>query len=232
MESRDIWPRVLKRMRSYLGVSWDIDGFSQTIGVTSSTVGDWISQTQPPNGERLIRLWHYLDLIGYKSPEIKELPPFNRYVGQLLALSVITMDEVIAIVGVRNSQTALHILRGTTPRHPTKSLQELEAEYDGVLKSKLAEQAMGNLRTKSYSQPAPIRNKQPENFCNINSGDTALIASTLLSAALPTARLLNSDEYTPEERSRFRGLIGPETIFELSNIVNMLTGERARNEAR
>jgi hypothetical protein len=48
----------------------------------------------------------------------------------------------------------------------------------------------------------------------------------------PLVRWLNSDECTAAQRSRFRELIGGEALFELSNTIGALCGERARKQAR
>jgi hypothetical protein len=50
----------------------------------------------------------------------------------------------------------------------------------------------------------------------------------LLKRAAPLAKLVDSDDYGPEERSRLRKLTGPRTFFELSIYLNRLSGWRAR----
>ena len=50
----------------------------------------------------------------------------------------------------------------------------------------------------------------------------------MLTAALPIAKLIASNEFSIEERADLRERAGAKTIFELSNMLNALCGERAR----
>ena len=55
----------------------------------------------------------------------------------------------------------------------------------------------------------------------------------LVNKALPLAQRLESDEFTPEERERFRSLTAIQrsysnAVFELNNLLSRLCGESAR----
>ena len=236
MDSKEIWPSVLERLRTHVAGQWDIEGFSATIGVAPQTLGEWLANVSPPVGERLIRLWHFLAAVGYDSPELNRVEPFNRYLGQLLAMSVITMNDVQELLNVKNAQTALQILRGSKPMHPLVNLAELKQEYDSVLSAKLAELPARNKGQPKQRQAQPARTEKPSASSSqvvTSKGSVyALDAATMLSGALPLCRWLNSDSCTPEERSRFRDLMGSEALFELSNTTGSLCSERARNNAR
>jgi hypothetical protein len=64
------------------------------------------------------------------------------------------------------------------------------------------------------------------------SGDHTLLAAVLLGAASPLVRYLDSDDCTPQERSRLRELMGQDGMFDLSTHFNRLCSERARNQGR
>jgi hypothetical protein len=64
------------------------------------------------------------------------------------------------------------------------------------------------------------------------SSDAKLSLASLLGAAAPLAKHLNSKAVTAEERSAFRELISTEVLFDLSNTLNALCSERAREMAR
>jgi hypothetical protein len=51
---------------------------------------------------------------------------------------------------------------------------------------------------------------------------------SLLQAALPLARALESDACSDEERQRLRELVGAEDFFELTNLLHRLGGRHAR----
>ncbi len=52
--------------------------------------------------------------------------------------------------------------------------------------------------------------------------------ASLLEAASPLARELESDDYSDAERQRLRELVGFEDFFELTNLLHRLGGRRAR----
>jgi len=52
--------------------------------------------------------------------------------------------------------------------------------------------------------------------------------ASLLEAALPLARVLESDECSDDERQCLRELVGPESFFELTNLLHRLGGRHAR----
>jgi hypothetical protein len=241
VDSKQIWPLVRDRLRVYLGSSWDIEGLCKAIGVSDTTVGDWLVDKQPAVGVRLIRLWHYLAAVGFDSPELDQLRPFNRYAGQLLAMSIFTLDDLEVYFGVRSSQTVLQILRGQPPQKSEVTLESLQRDHDKALQTNLAKlprftskQQMVKAEVVTAPPQPPPEPIPPRRTSKPSSGgrDYALEAASALSSVLPLVRWLNSDECTAAQRSRFRELIGGEALFELSNTIGALCGERARKQAR
>ena len=66
----------------------------------------------------------------------------------------------------------------------------------------------------------------------LQSSDSLLVTATLLGAVLPLVRHFNSDACNPQQRSSLRKLVGSDEMFDLSNIVNNLCSERARDHGR
>lgn len=63
--------------------------------------------------------------------------------------------------------------------------------------------------------------------------DAATELAALIERAIPLARFLESDECQPEDRARLRDLSKDGYgVFELSNYLNNLCSERARDMAR
>jgi alkylhydroperoxidase family enzyme len=52
--------------------------------------------------------------------------------------------------------------------------------------------------------------------------------ASLLQAALPLARVLESDDCSDQDRQRLRELVGAEDFFELTNLLHRLGGRHAR----
>ena len=238
MESKELWPILHARLRVYLGKTWDVDGLSKAIGVTPGTLGEWLTTSRPANGERLIRMWHYFAAIGIDSPEVQELPAINRYAGELLAMNILTMDDLGEVFGVRNAQTVLQILRGTPPMRPLMSYRDLKDIHDTKLEAQKARlPSLGDEEgaEELLNQPPISPSVSPSAMLKeVRSGDRdyTLKPAVALSSVLPLCRHLNSDSCTSQDRSRFRDLIGSEALFELSNTLGSLCGERARNNLR
>lgn len=255
IRAETIWPRVHPRLQQYLvqtwinTQAWDIERICKVADATPGTVGDWLVGTQPPTGIRLLSLWHFLKASGIPSPEIDDLPPYNRYLGELLALKVITMEDARTILDVGNDNTVLAHLRGQQASRPLYSLPQLREEYDKHLQQ--ARQALPKVDDGQKSTPTakPDTPKGPEQMAPAQAGATIEVAATslhpqgltadqpvflamLLNAALPLARHIASDAVTVEKRTEFRGLIGQENLFELLNTITALQSERARINRR
>lgn len=67
---------------------------------------------------------------------------------------------------------------------------------------------------------------------DIDPGKLAAIAqlAAMLSHVAPLAAVLISDDFTDEERHRFRHLFGVEEFFELTNDLNGLCSRAAREQ--
>jgi hypothetical protein len=158
------------------------------------------------------------------------LPEFGRYLGELLAFGVITLDTAQMVCGVKNAQGVLGITRGDRkPAHPTQTVQELRALYGehlaravSELKRNVAalEQGVVVAATASTGRPQPPA----------SSTRLVLEAAGAFSALLPVARYMVV-EATAEDRALLRRLLGDSEMggmFELSGLLNQLCSERAK----
>lgn len=204
------------------------------------TVGSWLSQSQPPRGDRLNRLQHLLALLGIESPELLLVPDFGRYLGRLMAFDVLTFAEARDILGGIHDQAVFQTIRGErdpfgedVEKKPTKTLEQLQEEYDerlmdaeGKERQRFAEQGYP-AQVVSSSAAAQLPASIPVTEGSGNFG-FLLESATVIEALLPRLRYLVSDECTPEDRARVRAFLGEEGMFELSTLANQLCGERAR----
>lgn len=221
----DLWVRVHPRLvRAYRG-GLEIEDIARFCSSSSLTVNRWITKEHPSAGLRLIKLWHLLSLVE-DSPEMDRLEPLNRYVSELVGFSVIVMTEACDILGQKNPQSALYALRGQSVMHPRLTLDEVQSLYEEKL-----DQAK-----KTWSQKLVSLKRQDQSYIDtelwgtISERPPAMQLATILGAALPLARHLYSDKCSPEDRSYFRTLMGYESMFELSNLLNSLCSERARSQ--
>lgn len=231
VKSEQLWPLVLPRLRSYQeSQQWDIGLVTQVTGSTPKTVTGWLNG-QTPNGERLIKLWHLLAAVGLESPELATLPGFNRYCGELLTFGVITMKELQEICHVVKLQSVLRMLRGMPSMRPQYSQEELQELYEATLQSRQAEIVPMNQPETGPERTAPP-DESPVSTVSPKDDKLIVYAASMLKGVLPLVRQLDSEHSTPADRSRLRELVGNDDMFDLSNILNHLCSERARNHGR
>lgn len=237
-----IWKQVSARLRLYIGETWDSTAIADSTGSKVTTVADWIFEIQPPVGERLIKLWHFLAALDFESPELATLDEYNRYIGELLTFSVVDISDLQDILSVRNAQTVLQILRGQSPAAPKLQLTELKELYHDQLvtkKSECLKKATPYIHKRGsptpVSAPEPpaetVKSAEPKAVLPVPISDTVATAAALIGALLPLLRIIASDQISPATRSKLREYAGNE-IFEGSNLMSALCSERARDQLR
>lgn len=253
MDQKTLFGYVQPRLRDFV-TKHDVAALCDFIGVVPGTIQTWAKGTHPAQGVNLIRLWHFMAAAEYDSPEMDTLHPYTRYVGELLAHSIITIDDAGELFGVKTIQSTHQHLRGMhQTAQPAFQVDELKGLYDEQLqkeKQKLRDQLLGITGSEETetmvrgpsapavmpeplaiaSEVAPVPPNDLQFARNKEAGIMTL--ATLLSSALPLARNINSDNCTPADRSRLRDLLGEGGVFELSNILNALCSERARTDMK
>ena len=143
------------------------------------------------------------------------------------------MKELQGICNLVNPQGVLMMLRGTPPMRPQFTVEELRRVNDEVLQSMRAEIKPIDIAVPVASAPRKYVDSGELVRKTSANGDRILVftASHLL-AALPLVRYLDSEECTAEDRSTLRRLVGNEEMFDLSNHLNNLCSERAREQGR
>lgn|GEM_PF-2405277 len=259
MEVKGLWEIISPRLRDQVtnGVI-EVEQIAVFCKANPITVRSWLKGNHPPNGDKLLRLWHILAL-GGPAPELENLPALNRILSELYAFDVLDIREVQTYAGMNSAHisNAYASLRGQPLLRWSIEPAELEAEYGDKLRA--AKQAV-NVQTApsvvtdeevpvpaatpfQAAQPAPepIPDEIPvptepaptsASVTNVLSADPKLLLASLLGASAPLAKVLLSNATTAEERSEFRDLISTEVLFELSNTLGALCSERARGLAR
>lgn len=251
MESTALWMHVAPRLRRALAEDIPLSEIAQFTHSTTDTVMKWASGQRPAEGARLVRLWHLLATLGYESPELDELPAFQRLVGQLFAFGILSEEEACHAVSLKKYQDMYEVLRGRKVMAPAFTHEELDELYGATLTERIeATKAIASgrtpLQTQTMSVPAAVPDEAPMSpisddpppadstpTVSLAFGETAkVMLASLAGGMLPLARYLVSDTTTPEERSAFRGLVGNDTMLELTALLEQLTSERLRNEHR
>jgi len=226
ISSEDIWRVLRPRLRRFIADTGDIGLIKQYTDCESATIGGWLAETMPL-ADKLIRVWHLLDALGYESPEMGALDALQRYLGRIYTFGVIDMERLRELLIVANQQDAIFFLRGRPSlRLGLKDLPELKQKHDARLNEIIA-----GLPKIAEGQP----DSQPaaEHAVVVHEGmDKVLLLATLIGAALPLARDL-VESGTPAQRSALRKVTGSPTlptIFALSNYMGALCGESARDQ--
>lgn len=226
IKSEQLWSLVKPRLRTYLGHTWDFGLVATVTGSTVPTVTGWLADQTPP-GERLIRLWHLLAALGLESPELADLPSYNRYCGELLTFGVVDIKELQQICNLANTQGVLSVLRGTPPMRAQFNVVELRELHDEALQARRAELTPVNLSPSDRDRDNTVHEE-----VRFDGDDLIVFTASKLSSVLPLLRHLESEQATAEERSTLRMLVGNDDMFDLSNILNRLCSERARTHGR
>ncbi len=234
MHPDKLGPLLVKRLQEG---QFDPDVIANFLGATPLTVHYWFTNTHQPRGAAMNALWHFLATVGVDSPEIDQLPSFSKYLGQLLAFSVISLEEAQEICGLKNPQGVFKVTRGQQqPSHPLYTAEELQEAYDSVLQAAM-EKLRASTETAEAAQTVVQETRQEEPDVPVpvlgtkiqpaESTQLILQVSSMLGAVHPLVQYVLSDACTDENRAQLRELLGFETVFTLSNALNRLCSTRA-----
>lgn len=229
MEVRNLWQVVQPRLVEYSGTKLMLDAIATFTGSKRETVISWIDDLSLPNGARLIKLWHVLRIAGSPSPELSQLPEYNRVLSELFGLGVVSGKEAMELAGLsaKSEHKVYPALRGAPLMHPAfPSGDALEHMYAEQLVSRREEIATSLAEPKKVEQS--VSQEVEQTVAVEFHGEPSIVLAAILSAAVPYVRYMNSDDVSAEDRSKFRSLIGPESLFELTNTLGALSSERAR----
>lgn len=225
------------------------------VGVERDTVMRWLREpTKHPRGEKLNKLWHFLQAAGIDSPELKKLQEthaFGAYLGMLMAYGVITLEEAVDYCGLTSEQSALQVIRGgQRPVEPKESLEGLRAIYEEELDRLVGElsERLANLRSGSESTSSsvevriplpPVMVSKPKAELSVpiqsesGDGNTDFILDLAAAIAQLHVKVLYAlDALTSEEIALVRKYANSNVLFDLSNALNRMGSTRALNDGR
>lgn len=245
MAVSELWDVVHPRLRASVEAGLSVEFIAEFCKVTIDTVSTWIKSEHPAKGEKLIRLWHLLALAGSDSPELDQMKPLQHVVSELFAFDVISAEKACEILNLTPDRPShmYHILRGREVLKPKYTYEEIIAELGEELelhrtvtreeidrKSTPGEMISTPVQTiVERMESAEVAAREPSNDATYG-GDVKIFLASMVSAIRPVANALLSDDFTPEDRSKFREMLTDETLFEVTNALNALSSERARNK--
>jgi hypothetical protein len=201
----------------------DFQDIATFVTVTPDTVRTWVKESTLPQGERYIRLRHYLEQAGYTLVELETLDPAVCATGRLVAFNVLTLPEVADLVGYTGGKNAvvtlLQTLKGahgvsSAKREQFESLVQL---YEPKLKVTQRSPQKVVLAEPTTESVAPdMHQAVKESFAKI------------MAALIPLAEIAVSDSFTAKDREQIRTLTDG-AISRLSRLLGQLSGEAARS---
>lgn len=208
--------------------------------VDPGTVRRWFKNERTPIGEPLIRIRFYLEFLGYDVEELHVLDVIIRDAARMFAFGVATIPEIVQLVGYTEGksgiETVIAIFRGAR-RTSRKRIEDFGAFVEmnqGVFAEK--KRVIRRIEIGTASQ-LPARPAQASLLPRPRLGERSQLnlrqlfiesAAKQVKALLPLVQAIESDTFTPEERTLLRELSGGDGVFKLANILTRLCGERSR----
>ncbi|HTE57808.1 MAG TPA: hypothetical protein VK694_03605 [Verrucomicrobiae bacterium] len=241
MKAQKLGPLVVQRLRH---AKLDDDLVAEFVGVTTATIDTWLRKNIVPRGQQINRLWHLLALAGVDSPELKRVSAYGRYLGELMAYDLVSLEAAQHSCKLLNEQGVLHIIRGeqSPPTRPRDTLEDLRVVYgDDLEKAKrvwkeklgLDDQEADPVQADVEELPAVLPTPVPALLhmsADPGKHDRLLAIAQRFAAVTADARYLVSAGCTAEDRELVRELLGEDGMFNFSNLVNKLCSERALNQ--
>lgn len=207
------------------------------LGVEAKAGRLWFVRHNLPKGLNLLKLRFFLEFFGYKPQELENLPLVIYNFAQVVAFEIIDAENAAILVGFKEDQPTSDLLRillargGTTKAKAEKmkliyeenrlKVQEKRDEWINAIGCKTAKPSEITVAQKATLEAKSL---------SLNKEMPQVLANLIL-AAVPLAKALLSDDFSPEHRRQLRDLTKDNStngVFELSNLLNRLCSEKAR----
>lgn len=200
------------------------------------TIERWLSGAAKPVGENLIRVRIFLDAIGYRVSELEKLDPPVLDACKIVAFDIASVDDIVgelgypSAIGARSQTFRVLIGHARVLNNRLTRLKSFTESASDLVQEQ--EKSFSKRFSVPKKEPAlPAQKPRAPSPMGENRNDAVIAAlAAMTRAMLPLAELALSDEFSAEERQKIRDLSGGDGVFRLSNKLNRLCGERARNE--
>jgi len=214
------------------GTSAILLGLADITAIRGETLADWFNTIYTPKGENLIKLFFLLETCGFSPVEIEKVKIEFKDLYKIIALDMYTIDSL---------SEKLSVSRDTVLRWAFGKIVPITDRRTGVL----------SLIQESHNELETLRAAYDEKLVSLGlkerkTGDThpSIIPKDehpasieklgrMIKEMLPLAKQVSSDQFTAEDRKLLRDLTREghsNGVFELSNVLNLLCGERAHKE--
>lgn len=195
-------------------------------GVDIRTVERWMFNGKLPVGEPLVRLRFFLEIMGYKVAELKRMPEELYKLGEMIAYDAISIEAAMTAMGFVNMQSIYRLALGKsgTTKDRITTIHEMREACKNAIAAKRAE--WNNKLGTNGQQEAPVAEKSHQ--LAFGRGSELEVTGYLILAMLPLAEKIVSDDFSADDRRNLREMTGGDAVFRLSNVLEALCGEKAR----
>lgn len=216
-------------------------GLVDFTGSSRHSIERWLNGTKMPLGLPRIKLEFFLGMKGFPPEELlmfAEAYPLGFRLAEVLAFCSISLEWATQKIGYRDDNAILRIARGrctADPAHAPGLRAFCEKMQDEVaFKRGYWEIRLGGAREAPAEPSKPLVCGVPQTLVAVNRRATQETMAYLILALEPLARLIACD-LGPEDRKEVREMTarcdGSESaLFHLTTYLNMLSGERAREQ--
>ncbi len=205
-----------------------------------STVGPWLIGKSFPAGVMLWKAIVFFQWSGYSVSEYQTLSNTNKKLAELFGSGLFEIRDIAAQIGYTNQvpeKGLLRILRENRLAHNTvqEKLDAFIAEYAADLQMQrdafvnTHQLILVNQSSTKSTKTAAVVPMVPEKPLASIETDTLLLetAAKMLLALVPVLEQLTSSKTTPATRQQFRQLAGGKVVFNASNALTSLCGEKS-----
>lgn len=210
------------------------NAISHLLGINQATGYEWFSNFRMPKGENLLRLRYFLELNGYQLLERQGMPELIREFSEQIALGAMSLAEAAEYIGTTSDVILDVVMRrqGVSSQRETQ-VKELVELHQNKATERLREW-QATMKSLGFAQPTTktVAASLPQ-LSQLNDGQVIETLAHLVLATRPLAERVLSDDFSADDRRRLRELTAngrSNAVFDLSNLLNRLCGERARKE--
>ncbi len=201
-------------------------------GVGMPAVSEWVLGRRLPVGDPLVKLRFFLELMGYEVAELKRLNRAAYQLAEMIAFGL-SIQEAVAITGLAKTQSVHALALGKTG---TMKDRETRIDREWNTRKEAIESKRNEWRERlgvSTEQAEPVSKKPQPHVQTVSTsthGSDLETLGHLILAMIPLAERVVSDDFSPAERRRLREMTFDTGVFRLSNALEALCGETAREQ--
>lgn len=192
------------------GFDVSVEEIADFCGVKKPTAGTWISGKFEPVGQPLLKLLTLLRYFNISNEKEFRSSKNVTISGEFIVLGIMTLEEMKQYIGYAVADTLLKVLTGRNNPYPDKekkfaslvkekSIQYQTALDDNSLLSKFKKPKAGELA------PKPAQNISANAGMAMMGKSTFIkVFATSVSTTLELAKIMRSDQFTPEDRQKLR----------------------------